>query len=424
MSQAHPFSSAHAYDDPLKPKHDEIDSMYNHNTHSASWGIGGGGALLGFTGITAKTLGGGGLLNDLGPLLKDFSAWLAHAPGRAIIGYFMFVLNGIGSGINFHEMGKAYAKQKKLTEIGDNFEASAGGLFACASEDRSNPQKPECYCFTSQMTKNTSRSNSQVCQTLFANRRSPPPSSYSASALYNQGCIDSNKQADPQCACKKSSKKCFSFSLSNNSNYDTGAIRMANAALKPINQMANGSFQAGAANVTGMASNAMKMRKHFDKILADPKNKKFAKLFTEKQKELSKQMKDVSQKIAASLPAQQPNSMPTDAKSAMATLEKELKEVKSKPQDLSAPGTPAAGTSKGDDLDFGMSESALSAQQMAMQKNLEKQDLDYDQNTINGSSGNIFQVLSNRYMRSGMRRLFDDEGKTSADKPAQTDITQ
>jgi hypothetical protein len=53
------------------------------------------------------------------------------------------------------------------------------------------------------------------------------------------------------------------------------------------------------------------------------------------------------------------------------------------------------------------------------------QDLDYGQNDINNSSNtNIFEVLSNRYQRSGMRRLFDEEGKLEADKPAEDDINK
>jgi hypothetical protein len=52
-------------------------------------------------------------------------------------------------------------------------------------------------------------------------------------------------------------------------------------------------------------------------------------------------------------------------------------------------------------------------------------ELDMDQADINkGSDTNLFEVLSNRYQRSGMRRLFDVEGKTEADKPAKTDINQ
>lgn len=54
-----------------------------------------------------------------------------------------------------------------------------------------------------------------------------------------------------------------------------------------------------------------------------------------------------------------------------------------------------------------------------------KQDLDYGGSDINhGTSASIFEVLSNRYQRSGLRRLFDEEGQIQADKPADSDILE
>ena len=41
-----------------------------------------------------------------------------------------------------------------------------------------------------------------------------------------------------------------------------------------------------------------------------------------------------------------------------------------------------------------------------------KNDFDYGGNEINDSSKtNIFEVLSNRYQKSGMKKLFDDNEK-------------
>jgi hypothetical protein len=51
------------------------------------------------------------------------------------------------------------------------------------------------------------------------------------------------------------------------------------------------------------------------------------------------------------------------------------------------------------------------------------QEMDMGNNDINsGENTNLFDVLSNRYKRSGMRRLFDEEGKTKADAPSNSDI--
>lgn len=74
-------------------------------------------------------------------------------------------------------------------------------------------------------------------------------------------------------------------------------------------------------------------------------------------------------------------------------------------------------------LEFGLtpSEAAIQEEQVAEVLN---QDMDLGNNDISGSSTNLFEVLSHRYQRSGMRRLFNLEDKTQAEKPAQTDINQ
>jgi hypothetical protein len=52
------------------------------------------------------------------------------------------------------------------------------------------------------------------------------------------------------------------------------------------------------------------------------------------------------------------------------------------------------------------------------------QELDTGNNDINsGSTTNIFDVLSNRYQRSGMRRLFND-GKGPVDAPDKKELTE
>jgi hypothetical protein len=53
------------------------------------------------------------------------------------------------------------------------------------------------------------------------------------------------------------------------------------------------------------------------------------------------------------------------------------------------------------------------------------QDLDMAQSDIStGSDTNIFDLLCNRYRRSGMRRLFEKEEEVKADAPAKTDIAE
>ncbi len=111
-------------------------------------------------------------------------------------------------------------------------------------------------------------------------------------------------------------------------------------------------------------------------------------------------------------------------KDAVKALEKEV-------QDDGTPDVGVAGVggavSPGDSPaeaqpEFGMTEEQLAAQETEIAEVMGKE-IDMGNNDINsGSNTNIFDVLSNRYQRSGMRRLFDEKGETKADAPEKSDI--
>ncbi|MBT4790259.1 MAG: hypothetical protein HON90_01700 [Halobacteriovoraceae bacterium] len=49
----------------------------------------------------------------------------------------------------------------------------------------------------------------------------------------------------------------------------------------------------------------------------------------------------------------------------------------------------------------------------------------YNFNDINdNSTNNIFKIITNRYHRSGLRRLFDDEGISQADEANKSEINE
>jgi hypothetical protein len=105
------------------------------------------------------------------------------------------------------------------------------------------------------------------------------------------------------------------------------------------------------------------------------------------------------------------SSIPKNPKEAARMLEKEL-----------SPTTPTAvsgnqGTivtpdgSEDKVPEFGLSETQREDQK-AQVSELMKNEFDYRGNEINDSSkSNIFEVLSNRYQKSGMKKLFDDNEK-------------
>jgi hypothetical protein len=320
---------------------------------------------------------------------------------------------------------KAKNKAAKIREIKDNFDAGGNTLNPCESSDRNNPAKPECYCFTPEGPKNTSRMSSQVCMAYFGSNPNLISDQYGAISSGVNNCIDKNRQPDPKCNCKKSSKGCLVLNPSN-ANIDLGTFKALGSGFKPLNQSMNGSFNPAKTSLADLQNNAMRMRNLSKKILKSPKYAKIGKNLDAMTKKMEQKiLKETSSLKPISQPSSRP--IPTDPKAAVAALEKDLKEAKEQFKELQvAPGVNPGGSGGGEKepgLDFGLSAEDLEAQKGDLAKAM-NQKLDYGQNDISASDGNIFQVLSNRYMRSGMRRLFDEEGKLEAEKPAESDINK
>jgi len=363
-----------------------------------------------------------------------FSQWLSEQMmfpwTRAIVSLVLGVWSGILLKSHMDWATDAEKRAEAIRFVRDNFAEAGNIVNPCSAEDRFNPSngKPECYCYNPDGTRNSGRVGSNICQTLFAVKFAKPFTDYRAKKLYNYGsCIDKNRQADPKCTCRKSSKGCLSVGFSE-ANMNYGSFKGLGNGLKPLNQYANGTFDAGKTSPAELQALAMRMRKAGQKLLKHPKLKKLAKSLEPSANQFAKKVMKASEGLKLSTPEASQRPLPTDPKSAIANLEKEIKEAKNKFKDMASGDGAGAGTATGapkdePELEFGMSEKDLEAQQGQLSQAMQ-QNLDYGQNDINTSTGNIFQVLSNRYMRSGMRRLFDDEGKAEADKPAETDINQ
>jgi hypothetical protein len=105
-------------------------------------------------------------------------------------------------------------------------------------------------------------------------------------------------------------------------------------------------------------------------------------------------------------------------------LEKELggrsfESIKGSPA-VAQPGNANPGNDPGFSLGMPGAAAPTTDQQVA---EVMGQDFNYGQNDITKSDSNLFQILSNRYQRSGMRRLFDDKQTTAADPANKKDIT-
>lgn len=309
-----------------------------------------------------------------------------------------------------------------LRKMKSEFLGAAATINMCSPEDRSNTNKPECYCYTSDGQRSTNRSNSQICQKLW-NGSLANAQNYKNSNNAFTGCINSANEHDAICACKKSSKGCLTVSTKGISGISTGALSLLNSGISPVNEIATGNFAAATASDSASLNNAMRAVKALDKMLDQP--------------DIKKEIKDKDKFLAGIETAAakgsnsnyqdglNSNSFSGNAGQVVASLEKELETKAPELFKTEKSSAPIAGTGKtkgkGFEFDFGSNENQEQIDGQVAQ--VMNQNFDYSQNDINNQSHtNIFEVLSNRYQRSALRRLFDDEGKSKAEGASSTDI--
>jgi hypothetical protein len=145
------------------------------------------------------------------------------------------------------------------------FDSGASAIYSCKSEDREDPGKPNCYCYTPKNQKNPNRGNSQVCQNLWAGPGVKFKNTNFASST-GKMCIDSKSKADPNCACKKTNT-CLKASLSGLKGIAPGSLSMLTSGLDPLNNLTNGNSGNASLTAGSAQANAIRMKDLKNKIL-------------------------------------------------------------------------------------------------------------------------------------------------------------
>lgn len=307
-----------------------------------------------------------------------------------------------------------------LRKMKADFEGAAATINMCKPEDRTDTTKPHCYCYTPEGQRNPNRSNSQICQKLW-NAELASAKGYKESSNAFKGCINNKNEYDASCACKRSSKGCLSVSTNGIKGVSTGALSLINSGVSPLNEIASGNFARATASDEANVNNAMRNIKAVEKMLESPQLKG-------QSSRIKRQLKVAENKLlktgGAAPHRPLADSLSGDLGKVAASLEKEIEKAvpssaNAKSSDTTASAGAATKKNPGFNFDFGTEEQKAIDEQVSQVMN---QQFDYAQNDIHQSQTNIFELLSNRYQRSGMRRLFDDEGIMKADAPATTDI--
>lgn len=354
---------------------------------------------------------------------------LAEPKGRAIAsGIF-----GAWSLVMFnHTRSQAQASTNRasaLRGIRDEFKSASGAINMCTPADRGNVVNPNCYCYTPEGQRNPNRTNSQTCQKLWTGKSVGAANYYTSTNTESSGCIDSNNQYDATCACRKAATGCMKVNTSGLANFDPGSFKMLTSATAPLDQIGNGTFDTASVNGDAFINQAMRLASVADKASNAKGLEAFKATKDKAALALEKDLVKAAGSGNANLLGSNSSGTPLTPAEAIAALEKEF----SKDSTSNSINTASSGHSLGqpkaptEQLDFGFTQDDFDSTTRKQNEVAEvmKQDLDYGGSDINhGTSASIFEVLSNRYQRSGMRRLFDEEGKIQADKPADSDILE
>lgn len=300
----------------------------------------------------------------------------------------------------------------------------ATGAISCTSEERNSSVNPNCYCYTESGQRNSARLNSQVCQQLFAGTSPVQPGNSNNPQLSSERvCIAQNGTADAACSCAKT-KSCLNAIPGGISNLGIGAISAATSGLQPLNDISNGNIAPASINGAAALGNAARLldsTKKLEKSLRDP-------AIAAKKSKLAQQIEGALITAGAGVPLTpmgNNESLNLSPSQAAGALEKELSTERSFER---VSGSPAIGqpgdSTPGDETGFslGVAEPIVPSQESQLAEVM-NQDLNYEQADITKSDSNIFQILTNRYQRSGMKRLFDESEKSSPEPANKNDIS-
>lgn len=321
------------------------------------------------------------------------------------------------------EENKAKERKKFLEELRDQVMAAGAG-FNCTSADRSNPGSPNCYCYGSDGKANPARNNSQVCAALFKNNNlaSNGYSTGSGEAIPNF-CTTATGTLDEGCSCRASNSCLTLGGLSGNlggSGINLGSIPTT------LNSVNNGAINGANLDEGSLTAQAARLNQISKQI--EDKNPQIAKANKE-----ARQLGEATLRATSGgLPADSSGGSSADFGEALLanqTPEQALNAIKQEigRVEAAAAASNVTGTRSEEGLDFSglgasspvggvtLDEGQLAA---AVENNLANGNSD-----INTSNGTLFQILSNRFQRSGMRRLFGEPGLPD-ERPNESDISK
>lgn len=312
----------------------------------------------------------------------------------------------------------------KIDKIIASFKDSYAAFCPKGREDLTDAK---CYCYGADGSKNTNRTNSQICIDLWAKNSyllSGDATNYNLAGLATDvaGCVNVVGVFDEACKCKKlvnakgvnACKKETSVSMPNDA-FSTALATAGGAAdlLKYASKTYNGNPGFDLLNTASIGAKAIKSKQITDALLTKlDKDIKIPQINASNVDRYAKAI--IGEKLLAEKMKGASN-MATNVSSARSDnplMENALKlaEVKAGLEMSGGNGLNAKKEKKKGsfDMNFG-SDSPGNAGGQVIQDFPEKTYKYKNSDIVTDNSASIFEIISNRYVQSGLKRLFDDE---------------
>ena len=314
---------------------------------------------------------------------------------------------------------------KKLDKLIATFKDSYSGY---CPKGRDELTDPGCYCYTDDGKKNTTRTNSQVCISLWAKsnyKLSGGADNYGLGiAVEPVGCVNLNNEFDETCKCKKfvdakgsnACKKGTSITLPNDT-FSTGLATSSgvNNVLKFAANSLNGNPRFDLLSTGDLNASALKSKQVTRQVTASLEKDKNIKLPVIDENNVGKYaaaligQKNIDDAMKSSSGAMNIGS----SRSNNPAVENILKKAQAKAglEMIGGSGLDAKSSAK-KKLSFNFNDnSGNTSSGQVIQDFPEESEKNYkykNSDISNNDSASIFEIISNRYVQSGLKRLFED----------------
>ena len=372
-----------------------------------------------------KEAGIGAVKSNLDPSLTDkIGEFFASSKGVAVMSGISTVMSGMLYKAAAQQEDDAKANVVKIERIIASFKDS---FVAFCPNGRDSLEEPGCYCYLDDGTRNANRTNSKICQDAWAKndyKITTTAGNYGGVAKFVDpvGCLNVNGAFDINCDCKKildskGNNACIKSSSINIPNDAFGASLIASSGVQDTMKLAAGSSN-GNPNFAAFNSGLLGLKAIQAKNFIDNFRSKIPS--SGKGGFMKVDEGNVLQLAKAAIGTKAMNSAMANAKSALAISNagpidgksSELLKSAANKAGFDLSGGNGLQNKKGsaakDGMNFNFGSEAASNSPVVQNFPEKDKNYNYKNSDISKSSGaSLFELISNRYIQSGLKRLFE-----------------